>query len=120
MDAKRDHLSQHVEGRRHMQGAVFAGPRPVVLDVHPLADSDHPILMPGKRPVRRWRLVEENGAYRPRPAFERSCGDSADRSVWVQEWLQAIHGEQAHARHVSRLINKNVLKRLKVGSVQGP
>jgi len=118
MDAQRDHLSQHFEGRRHMKSAVFARPRPVVLDIDALADSDHPILMPRKRPIRGWRLVEEDGAHWLRATFERACGNHSEGSAYLQELAQAVNAEQAHARDVCRLIGQNALEPPKCGSVE--
>lgn len=98
-----DHARQHLERWRDVKRSVLARPGPETFDVHPLYDSDCPILMPTKSPIGARRFVEEDGSYRTTCLIQDGSRHGADRSLAIQKRAQVGNTKQPYPDLIRRL-----------------
>ena len=79
MNPHRQHLLQEHCGRLRVMDAVLDRPGRPSIDVAFYGNGDRQILMPGYRPVRGWRLVEEDTANGASPRADDRVDDGCQR-----------------------------------------
>jgi hypothetical protein len=114
-----DRARQHLERWRDVKRSVLARPGPETFDVHPLYDSDCPILMPTKSPIGTRRLVEKDGSYRTTRLVQDGSRHGTDRSLAVQKRAQVGNTKQPYPDLIRRLARQSEQDSRQSRSVNG-
>lgn len=89
VDPQRHHVLQDAHRWRDVQKSLFLCPRPEAWRVDLLLDADRPVLMPAKRPVGRFALVEKYSADRFCTGAKRVACGSAEMAILAENLAQA-------------------------------